>query len=298
MKVSPESFTKGKATDIEVSWESVPNAGSYSVAFSGKTYLVEDGLLSYTIPGKTTSMLDAGSYTVKVYANPGKNDIYNTESVAGTGAFAVLPKGGGGEDEFIVASVEEFKTALEAGSAAGSVVTLLSDVDLTGKTWTPENKDAAYPMQWFPGANVGNYYLDGAMLPGTHNYTDMSLFDASYFRLKNITVGYTLPKKLRRLALLSVLSAKVADGEIIVVDSLNFEEPKTKEMVKVLGNLKAAKKALIVTAEKNDNLVKSAANIPGVATSMVGQMNVYEILNHTSLILTKDAVAKIEEVYA
>ena len=69
-------------------------------------------------------------------------------------------------------------------------------------------------------------------------------------------------------------------------------------MIKVLANVKAEKKALVITAEKNDNLVKSAANIPGVATSMVGQMNVYEILNHTSLILTKDAVEKIEEVYA
>lgn len=118
------------------------------------------------------------------------------------------------------------------------------------------------------------------------------------FAPKPRSYRYTLPKKLRRLALLSVLSAKVADGEIIVVDSLNFEEPKTKEMVKVLGNLKATKKALIVTAEKNDNVIKSAANIPGVDTTMVGQMNVYEILNHTSFIVTQDAVKKIEEVYA
>ncbi|MBQ0097055.1 MAG: DUF4957 domain-containing protein [Bacteroidales bacterium] len=116
--VSPESFTAGEAKDVIVSWKAVQNAGSYSVAFSGKTYPVEEGELSYTIPGKTTSMLDAGSYTVKVYANPSADDIYNTESVAGTGAFAVLPKGGGGEDEFIVASVEEFKTALEAGKDA------------------------------------------------------------------------------------------------------------------------------------------------------------------------------------
>lgn len=145
VKVSPESFTKGKATDIEVSWESVPNAGSYSVAFSGKTYLVEDGLLSYTIPGKTTSMLDAGSYTVKVYANPAADDIYNTESVAGVGAFAVLPDGGGGDDEFIVSSVDEFKTALEAGKDAITfkyadtpyevgAITLTSPLHLKGQT--------------------------------------------------------------------------------------------------------------------------------------------------------------------
>ncbi len=109
---------------------------------------------------------------------------------------------------------------------------------------------------------------------------------------------YTLPKKLRKLAMLSALSAKLQDKELIVLDSISFEEPKTKEMIKVLENVKAAKKALIVTDAKNENVVKSAANIPGVATTTAGQINVYEILNHTSLILTKDAVAKLEEVYA
>ena len=109
---------------------------------------------------------------------------------------------------------------------------------------------------------------------------------------------YSLSKKLKRLALKSVLSAKVADMEIIVLESLNFSDPKTKEMIKVLGNIKAAKKALIVTAEKDDVILKSASNIPGISITMVSQMNVYEIINHTSFIITKDAVAKIEEVYA
>lgn len=109
---------------------------------------------------------------------------------------------------------------------------------------------------------------------------------------------YSLPKKLKRLAMKSVLSAKVADMEIIVLDTLNFQEPKTKEMLKVLENIKASKKALIVTAEKDETVLKSAANIPGVAVTMVSQMNVYEIVNHTSFIITKDAVAKLEEVYA
>lgn len=145
VKVSPESFTKGKSTDIKISWEAVPNAGSYSVAFSGKTYPVEDGELSYVIPGKTTSMLDAGSYTVKVYANPSADDIYNTESVAGVGAFAVLPDGGGGDDEFIVASVEEFQNAIDAGKDAITfkyadtpydlgAVTLTAPLHLKGQT--------------------------------------------------------------------------------------------------------------------------------------------------------------------
>ena len=118
------------------------------------------------------------------------------------------------------------------------------------------------------------------------------------FAPKPRSYRYTLPKKLRRLAMFSALSSKLAENELIVIDSISFEAPKTKEMIKVLANVKAEKKALVITAEKNDNLVKSASNIPGVETSMVGQMNVYEILNHTSLILTKDAVAKIEEVYA
>ena len=98
--------------------------------------------------------------------------------------------------------------------------------------------------------------------------------------------------------MLSALSSKVKDSEIIVVDKLEFAEPKTKEMIKVLENVKAAKKALVVTDTVNDNVIRSAANIPGVATTTATQINVYEILNHTSLILTKDAVAKLEEVYA
>ena len=96
----------------------------------------------------------------------------------------------------------------------------------------------------------------------------------------------------------SALSSKVAEQEIIVLDELKFDAPKTKEMVKVLENVKAAKKALIVMAEKDENVVKSAANIPGVRTALVGTMNVYEIINHESFIITQEAVKKIEEVYA
>ncbi len=109
---------------------------------------------------------------------------------------------------------------------------------------------------------------------------------------------FTFPNKLRRLAMKSTLSSKVAENEIIVLDELKFDEPKTKEMVKVLENVNAAKKALIVTAEKDDNVIKSAANIPGVRTALVSTMNVYEIINHTNFIVTKDAISKIEEVYA
>ena len=109
---------------------------------------------------------------------------------------------------------------------------------------------------------------------------------------------YSLNKKLKRLALKSALSAKVADKELIVVDEFKFKEPKTKEMVKVLENIKADKKALIVMDEKDDNVVRSAHNIPGVRTALVSTMNVYEIVNHYTLVLTKAAAKKIEEVYA
>ena len=118
------------------------------------------------------------------------------------------------------------------------------------------------------------------------------------FAPKPRSYRYSLNKKLKRLALKSVLSAKVADKELIVVKELKFKEPKTKEMVKVLANIKADKKALIVMDEKDDNVIKSASNIPGVRTALVTTMNVYEIINHYSLILTEAAAKRIEEVYA
>ena len=118
------------------------------------------------------------------------------------------------------------------------------------------------------------------------------------FAPKPRSYRYPLNKKLKRLALKSVLSAKVADNELIVVDEFKFKEPKTKEMVKVLENIKAEKKALIVMDEKDDNVVRSASNIPGVRTALVSTMNVYEIVNHYTLVLTKAAAKKIEEVYA
>lgn len=110
--------------------------------------------------------------------------------------------------------------------------------------------------------------------------------------------SYAVPKKVKRLALKSALSAKALDKEIIVLDELKFDAPKTKDMVETLANIGAAKKALIVTAEKDENVIKSAANIQGVRTALVGTMNVYDIVNYTSFIVTKEAVEKIEEVYA
>jgi large subunit ribosomal protein L4 len=110
--------------------------------------------------------------------------------------------------------------------------------------------------------------------------------------------SYSVPKKVRRLALKSVLTDKLQNNEMIVVDHLNFDAPKTKEMKKVLANLKADRKALIVMAEKDTNVIRSASNIPFVATTLVNTINVYDILKYNSFIITKEAVKRVEEVYA
>ncbi|MGL5506549.1 MAG: 50S ribosomal protein L4, partial [Paraclostridium sp.] len=110
--------------------------------------------------------------------------------------------------------------------------------------------------------------------------------------------SYTLPKKVRRLAIKSALSSKVQNNEIIVLDALTMEAPKTKEFVQILKNINASKKALVVTAEKNDNVVKSARNIEGVQAATVNTINVYDILKYDTFVITTDAVKKVEEVYA
>jgi len=104
-------------------------------------------------------------------------------------------------------------------------------------------------------------------------------------------------KREKQIALFSVLTSKVQDEKLIVVDNLDMDTPKTAAFVKVLGNLKADK-ALVVTSEKNDNLVLSARNIPDVKTVPTNSINAYDILNHDALVITKDAVKAIEEVYA
>ena len=108
----------------------------------------------------------------------------------------------------------------------------------------------------------------------------------------------TLNKATKRAALFSALSAKVQSGEMIVVDNITASEYKTKNMVAMLEALGAGKKALIVLPEVNDCVIKSCANIEGVATTQWNTINVYDILNCDSFIVDKNAVAKIEEVYA
>ncbi|MFA6309790.1 MAG: 50S ribosomal protein L4 [Clostridia bacterium] len=109
---------------------------------------------------------------------------------------------------------------------------------------------------------------------------------------------YTLPKKVKRLALKSALSSKVAESELFVIDQLNFDDIKTKQMVKLLNDLKLDNNVLIVLAEKNESVEKSARNIKGVKTSFVNTINVFDLLKYEKLIITKDAVSKVEEVYA
>lgn len=110
--------------------------------------------------------------------------------------------------------------------------------------------------------------------------------------------GKTVNKKVRRLAMKSALSSKVAAEELIVLDSLEMNEIKTKEVVSVLKALEIGKKVLIVLPEKNETVYRSARNIKGVKTTLVSTLNVYDILNCDSLVVLKDAVSKIEEVYA
>ncbi len=103
-------------------------------------------------------------------------------------------------------------------------------------------------------------------------------------------------RKVKRLALKSALTSKVNDQSIIVFDALDLSAPKTKEMVKVLSAVNVSR-ALVVLPEKNETVERAASNIPNVKTTLVGTLNTYEVLKYETLILTKDSLAKIEEVY-
>ena len=165
----PASITQGEATDIVIKWDPVENAGSYSVVFSGKSNAVNEGT-EFVIGGTTTGMLDAGSYKVEVYANPGSDDIYNTESAPGVATFAVLPKGGeGGDTEFVVKDVTELLAAIEAGK---SEITLAAGTYDLGGALTVS---APLSLKGQEGAEIlGGFKLSGEV--GT-------------FRLENLVVN-------------------------------------------------------------------------------------------------------------
>jgi large subunit ribosomal protein L4 len=112
------------------------------------------------------------------------------------------------------------------------------------------------------------------------------------------TYGFKLPKKVRRLAIKSALSSKVIDNEIIVLDQLALAAPRTKDFTAILGNLKVARKALIVTANYEDNVALSARNIPGIKIVAADGINVLDVMKYDKLIITKEAVEKVQEVLA
>ena len=110
--------------------------------------------------------------------------------------------------------------------------------------------------------------------------------------------AFRMPKKQRRLAIKCALSDKVASGDFIVLDDLQFDAPKTKSVVKMLGDFGVDAKSLIITLDENENVELSSRNIPGVKAINTMGLNVYDILNHTKLVITKAAIEKIEEVLA
>ncbi|MBR5137537.1 MAG: 50S ribosomal protein L4 [Clostridia bacterium] len=109
--------------------------------------------------------------------------------------------------------------------------------------------------------------------------------------------SFTLNKKEKRLAMKSVLTEKCQNNQIIVLDSLVLNEIKTKAMVEVLNNVNAGNSALVVMAEKNENVIKSSRNIPGVKTALVNTINVYDLLKYDNMVITLDALNKVQEVY-
>lgn len=109
--------------------------------------------------------------------------------------------------------------------------------------------------------------------------------------------SYTLPKKVRRLAMKSALSTKVAGGNLIVIDTLELPEIKTQRMVQFLGNIGASKSTLLVTAARNETIERSTRNIVGIKTALVNTINVFDILKFEKFVVTKEAVLKVQEVY-
>lgn len=108
--------------------------------------------------------------------------------------------------------------------------------------------------------------------------------------------SYSVPKKVRRLAFRSALSAKLAEDKMVVLEELDFEEPKTKKMVEILKRFSADKKAVVVTSSKNENVEKSARNIPGVLPRTSDRLSVMDLVTYDKLVLTRDAVARLQEV--
>ena len=212
-KADPSSITAGDAADITVSWDLVEGAGSYSVVFNGKSNTVSEGT-EFVIGGTTTGMLDAGSYTVEVYANPTAGDIYNTESAAGVAAFAVLPKGGGGEEtEFIVKNIDELNAAIAAGKSEitlapgaydlGGVLTVTAPLALKGQ-------DGAVVTGAFKlsGAEVGGFSVENLTVEAGGQGVFIDLDNAEGVTAGDVTVKNTV---IRGFAKSVIYASNTAD---------------------------------------------------------------------------------------
>ena len=132
------------------------------------------------------------------------------------------------------------------------------------------------------GSNTSPVWVGGGVVFGPH--------PRSY--------SFSMPRKQRRLAIKCALSDKVQSGDFLVLESLNFDIPKTKDVVKMLDAFKVEKKALIITADEAENVERSSRNIPGVKAIPAMGLNVFDILHYDKLFVTKDAVNRIEEVFA
>ena len=132
------------------------------------------------------------------------------------------------------------------------------------------------------GSNTSPVWVGGGVVFGPH--------PRSY--------SFSMPRKQRRLAIKCALSDKVQSGDFLVLENLNFDIPKTKDVVKMLDAFKVEKKALIITADEAENVERSSRNIPGVKAISAMGLNVFDILHHDKLFITKDAVNRIEEVFA
>ena len=218
---NPSSFTAGEAVDVVISWEAVDNAASYSVVFNGKTYAA-DGL-QYVVESKTTSMLDAGSYTVNVYANPGANDIYNTQSAAGTAAFAVLPKGGSEEGaELVVKDIDGLLSAIGAGKDAitlsageydlGGILTVTAPLALKGQG------DAVVKGAFKLSGAVGTFSLTGLTVDAAGQGVFIDLDNAEGVTAENVSVVNTVVKGFAKSV---IYASNTADK--FQIDNLLFD---------------------------------------------------------------------------
>ncbi|MBO4476621.1 MAG: DUF4957 domain-containing protein [Bacteroidales bacterium] len=217
---TPSSFTAGEATDVVVSWEAVDNAGSYSVVFNGKTYAA-DGL-QYVIEAKTTSMLDAGSYTVAVYANPAASDIYNTQSEAGVAAFAVLPKGGSEESgELVVKDIDGLLSAIGAGKEAitlsdgeydlGGLLTVTAPLALQG------SRKAVVKGAFKLSGAVGNFSIKGITVDAASQGVFIDLDSTEGVTAESISVSSTV---IRGFSKSVIYASNAADK--FQIDNITF----------------------------------------------------------------------------